>query len=196
MTELVMDAPPLVAEDRRQRLLDVATKLFSRKPYDQVTTDELTQAAGVAKGLLFKYFGSKDGLFLEIVQQQAQALRRAMRRRPGLTGRDSLHAATVAWLAYLKDHAAIYLWMLRYGIGTNPQLRQLEMREALHAITLALKDFGIENPDCCTRLPMLAWVGMAEATTLRWLDLGDDDPIEAADLIVDGFVWALGRLQR
>jgi AcrR family transcriptional regulator len=49
----------------RRLLLNAARELFARQDYRSTTTREIAQAAGVSEYLLFRYFGSKAGLFRE-----------------------------------------------------------------------------------------------------------------------------------
>lgn len=55
-------APPPVP----QRLMAAATRLFSERGYDRTSVQEIVEAAGVTKGALYHYFGSKDDLLHEI----------------------------------------------------------------------------------------------------------------------------------
>jgi AcrR family transcriptional regulator len=48
------------------RLLAEATRLFAERGYDRTSVQEIVQAAGVTKGALYHYFGSKDDLLHEI----------------------------------------------------------------------------------------------------------------------------------
>ena len=49
-----------------QRLLAAATRLFAEQGYDRTSVQEIVEAAGVAKGALYHYFGSKEDLLQEI----------------------------------------------------------------------------------------------------------------------------------
>ncbi|KAA9148549.1 TetR/AcrR family transcriptional regulator [Amycolatopsis acidicola] len=49
-----------------RRLLAAATKLFARKGFDRASVQEIVAAAGVTKGAMYHYFGSKDDLLSEI----------------------------------------------------------------------------------------------------------------------------------
>ncbi|MGP4001473.1 TetR/AcrR family transcriptional regulator [Streptomyces sp. 8N706] len=49
-----------------QRLLAAATRLFADRGYDRTSVQEIVEAAGVTKGALYHYFGSKDDLLHEI----------------------------------------------------------------------------------------------------------------------------------
>ncbi|MDJ1137867.1 TetR/AcrR family transcriptional regulator [Streptomyces iconiensis] len=49
-----------------QRLMAAATRLFAEQGYDRTSVQEIVEAAGVTKGALYHYFGSKDDLLHEI----------------------------------------------------------------------------------------------------------------------------------
>ncbi len=52
----------------RQRLLESALRLFTAKGYAATTVREIVAAAGVSKPVLYYYFGSKEGIYLELMQ--------------------------------------------------------------------------------------------------------------------------------
>lgn len=52
-------------KNAKERILKAAFELFSEKPYDEVTVDEVAKQAGVSKGGLFHYFPSKYELAKE-----------------------------------------------------------------------------------------------------------------------------------
>jgi AcrR family transcriptional regulator len=49
-----------------ERLIDAATRLFADKGYERVAVQEIVERAGVTKGAMYHYFGSKDDLLHEI----------------------------------------------------------------------------------------------------------------------------------
>jgi AcrR family transcriptional regulator len=53
---------------RKEQILKAATVLFANKGYAETTTLELSEAIGVASGTIFYHFGSKEGLFLAILE--------------------------------------------------------------------------------------------------------------------------------
>ncbi|QYN17754.1 TetR/AcrR family transcriptional regulator [Amycolatopsis sp. DSM 110486] len=59
---VVSDESPAVP----RRLLHHATKLFAKKGFDRTSVQEIVEAAGVTKGAMYHYFGSKDDLLYEI----------------------------------------------------------------------------------------------------------------------------------
>ena len=53
-------------EEKQSRVVNSALDEFSRKAYDTASTDEIAKNAGVSKGALFSYFGSKKQLYLYV----------------------------------------------------------------------------------------------------------------------------------
>jgi AcrR family transcriptional regulator len=53
----------------RQRLLEGAIELFTRKGYASTTVREIVAAAGVSKPVLYYYFRNKEGIYLELMNE-------------------------------------------------------------------------------------------------------------------------------
>ena len=59
----------------RQRLLRAAEEIFERRDYHEVQMDDVAEACGVGKGTLYRYFPSKQTLFLAVMFDGIQRLR-------------------------------------------------------------------------------------------------------------------------
>ena len=59
----------LEPDARREQILDCAVRLFGERPYSAVSTTEIAREAGVARGLLNHYFGTKRELYLDVVRR-------------------------------------------------------------------------------------------------------------------------------
>src|SRR5579862_885526 len=72
--------PPkrLPADVRRQQLLAVALRLFGARGFEATTMDDIAEAAGVTKPLLYQHFASKRALYLELLESVAQSLLEAI----------------------------------------------------------------------------------------------------------------------
>ena len=57
----------LPAEQRRSQLLEVATELFAAHGFHATSMDDLAEAAGVTKPVLYQHFPSKRALYLELL---------------------------------------------------------------------------------------------------------------------------------
>jgi TetR/AcrR family transcriptional regulator len=61
-------------EQRQKMILDNGIAEFSRKPYTEASTDDITKASGISKGLLFHYFGSKREFYFYCLEQALWAI--------------------------------------------------------------------------------------------------------------------------
>jgi AcrR family transcriptional regulator len=66
-------------EKTRQRILDAATAEFARHGLGGARVDRLAQRAGANKRMLYYYFGSKEALFLAVLEAAYQRIRDAER---------------------------------------------------------------------------------------------------------------------
>jgi len=57
-------------KDRKQVILETATRIFARFGYTKTALDEIAQEASIAKGTIYYYFSSKEELFLQVVKAQ------------------------------------------------------------------------------------------------------------------------------
>src|SRR5271170_6435085 len=76
--DLQVSARRLTARQRRRQLVAVALELFARRGYRAATMDDIAEAAGVTKPLVYQHFSSKRALYLELVESVSQDLRAAI----------------------------------------------------------------------------------------------------------------------
>ena len=58
-------------QERKQEILETAMRLFQEKGYEKTSISDIAKAIGVAQGLCYRYFPSKEVLFDEVVDQYA-----------------------------------------------------------------------------------------------------------------------------
>jgi len=58
-------------QDTRRKLLDAAVTAFAAQGYERANVDDISQAAGFAKGTIYNYFDSKRAILLALVEQIA-----------------------------------------------------------------------------------------------------------------------------
>jgi AcrR family transcriptional regulator len=62
-------ARPGAGRPVKERLLRVATRLFARHGFEGTSVQDIVDAAGVTKGAMYHYYGSKDDLLYEVYHQ-------------------------------------------------------------------------------------------------------------------------------
>ncbi len=68
----------VLPEEKRERILRVATDLFAERGFNRTDMGEISRRAGVAKGSLYNYFHSKDELFLYLCRNGIERFRQAV----------------------------------------------------------------------------------------------------------------------
>jgi AcrR family transcriptional regulator len=184
----------LSPDDRRAQLLELAIRMFTERPYDDFSMDELAGAAGVSKGLLYHYFPSKRALYMESLRAAAAEMLALTRTDPSLPRAQQLEAAVDAYLTYVHEHAAGYRALLRGGIGTDPEVAEVaeEVRRAMRDRVLA--GLGIDEPRPRLRLAVTGWVGLVEAASLDWLERPDVSQEELVRLLTAALPAILAAL--
>src|ERR1700716_1118956 len=73
MTFMSVDPAPrgrrLGPDERREQIFSCAVRLFSQRPYSAVSTSDIAADAGVARGLINHYFGTKRKLYLAVIKR-------------------------------------------------------------------------------------------------------------------------------
>jgi AcrR family transcriptional regulator len=64
----------LSAEDRRTAILDAALEVFSRRGYNGASIDDIAQAAGISKALIYEHFPSKKDLHVSLLERHTQEI--------------------------------------------------------------------------------------------------------------------------
>jgi AcrR family transcriptional regulator len=64
----------LTAEERRAGILDAALAVFSARGYHPSSIDDIAREAGISKALIYEHFDSKQGLYGDLLEQNANEL--------------------------------------------------------------------------------------------------------------------------
>lgn len=169
----------LSVEQRREELLEAATRIFSTTPYGDVSTQDLAKASGTSQGLLFHYFESKAGLYTAFLERHAHALFDA-------TTPNSVEAALELYLERIA--AAPFAWAAGKHGGEEPteamNLRILRRDEAVEKLCELL--------DSSDELAASGFLGFVDAICLDWVDNGC--PAQQRSTIIAKSLAVLGAL--
>src|SRR3954468_11834422 len=189
----------LSTDARREQLVALGIDIFSERPFDEVSIDDIAAAAGISKGLLYHYFPSKRDFYVAVVRSAADEMQALTEPDPALEPRARLAAALERYLEYVETHARGYATVLRAGIGSDPAVA--DVVEGVRRVMVArlLEDLpGGEGgePPPALRVAVRGWVGFVEAASLDWLERRGLDRDGLRDMLVaalDGAVSAAAR---
>lgn len=107
----------------RARLLEAAAEAFARDGLDGANINDISLAAGLAKGTVYNYFPSKEALFLTVIEE-ACLLAASGTEAAGAQAstRDRLHAAIASDMAWAHEHEAFARVLVRELFAGKPEL--------------------------------------------------------------------------
>lgn len=193
----------LATDERRARLLVLGEALFSRHPYDELTTDVIAAEGSISKGLLFHYFGSKRGFYIATIENVAERLLGYVELDPARSPFDAVLDALERFLDFVHDHAAIYRALLRGGLGADPQSQAIVDRvrwTTVHRVLSLLEPGHAVPTDGRPELTpsgvrLYGWVGCTEALSVAWID-GRLDRDRIRTLMIESFAPVLAAWPR
>jgi AcrR family transcriptional regulator len=162
----------LTAEQRRQQLVDVALELFARRGYRATTMDDIADAAGVTKPLVYQHFSSKRALYLELVNSIAQelliAIRGAVMQAEGPRQQVEMGFAAYFRLVISREDEFRLLYGRDHADDKELGRALRTVEDAIAAAIEPLIDAGLDDDH--RRLMAYAVVGMAEGASRRFME--------------------------
>ena len=179
----------LPADLRRQQLLDVALQLFARRGFNATTMDDIAEAAGVTKPLLYQHFDSKRALYLELLGSVSDTMLEAIGKAVAAAGgpRQQVEGGFAAYFHLVVTHGDAFQLLFGSDVPNDPELSRA-VRDVENSIAESIDeliDAGLDEDH--RRLLAYAVVGMAEGASRHFLAVrdpteGDPDESEATRL--------------
>lgn len=186
----------LARDTRRQQLVELGLKLFAKRAYEDVSIDEVAREAGMSKGLLYHYFGSKRGFFNEVVRSAADELVAAIEPDPTLSGPANVRRGLLAWFAFVEARADAYLALMSGGIATGEGVGPILESVREQIVARILDGIGAGEVPPTFRVAARSWLGGVEAAACDWLAHRDVTPEQLADVLVASLLGAFFAAQR
>ena len=164
-------------DERRAQILACARRLFSERSYNAVSTTEIAREAGVARGLLHHYFGTKRDLYLEVVRSLVRMPSNPVPlEAPGRDLKVVIAESVDRWLQMLERNQGTWLAAIGgRGLGRDPEVEAIleEARErAADRLIEALQTYEAAQAPPALRATVRAYSGFAEAASVEWLTRG------------------------
>jgi AcrR family transcriptional regulator len=181
----------LSTDARREQLVALGVEMFSERPFDEVSIDDIAASAGISKGLLYHYFPSKRDFYVEVVRHSADEMQAVTETDPDLAPLERLSEGLDKYLAYVETHARGYSTVLRAGIGSDREVAAIVEEVRATMVARILDDFPGESAPGI-RIAVRGWVGFAEAASLEWLERRELTRDELRDLLIQALTGAIG----
>jgi AcrR family transcriptional regulator len=167
----------LPAEQRRSQLLAVACDVFADRGFHATSMDDVAEAAGVTKPVLYQHFPSKRALYRELLDDAAHRLLGAVRGATidAPSGRARVHEGFTAYFRFVTSNRAAFRLLFGESVRNDDEFAGVADRVIEEIATLVAGLIEIDAEPAHRRVLAHAVVGIAEATSRRL-------PREGADL--------------
>jgi AcrR family transcriptional regulator len=163
--------------------------------------DELAEAAGVSKPVLYQHFGSKRDLYLELLEDVgARLLEDIAKATAAASGpRQQVEAGFAAYFRFVSDRESAFRLLFGGARSSRPTTRERvgdqafadavrRVEDAIAEAIAALIDADIDTDH--RRLLAYAVVGLAEGTGRFWLRGSRRDRPEVLARRIADLTWA------
>ncbi|MCB1000766.1 MAG: TetR/AcrR family transcriptional regulator [Acidimicrobiales bacterium] len=182
----------LPAGERREQILEVAVQVFARHGYHGTSMNDIAEAAGVTKPVLYQHFDSKQDLYLALIDEVGHRMITAIAKATagatnGKAQTESGFCAYFRWVA--QDHDAFLLLFATQAnrdAAATKAIRKITSEAASAIAPLIAAEIDHEQQ----RTIAHGLVGLAEGVSRRLVERGEEfDPDELGRL-VSNLAWA------
>ena len=187
-----MSSPRLSAPARREQILDVALEVLGRAGYHGASMNDIAEAAGVTKPVLYQHFESKRELYRAVLDEVGNRLLSSIAKATadapdGKSQTERGFQAYFRWVA--NDHDA---FMLLFGGGVR---RDDEFRDAIRRITddaagAIAPLIAVDIDDEQRRTLAHALIGLAEGASRRLVEHGEPFDPDVIAASISQLAWA------
>jgi AcrR family transcriptional regulator len=193
-----------VTADKRRVLLDAAVRVFARKGYHEARVGDIAEEAGVAHGLLYHYFASKEEVLETIFRDTWSELLAAVREveESGAPAREQLRqVAAILLRAWRRDADLVRVLVREVTRSAEVGKRVAEIGDAFAAIERIVRRGqadGEFREELDPRLASVIFYGAIEEVLTGWvLELlpdGDAEVARAEETVVEVVAGGLAVL--
>lgn len=161
----------LSADERRAQLERIASRMFADAGYHGVSMEQLADAAGVSKPVLYQHFPSKRALYVELLEDVRAGLLGRLTDATGsvATGRARVEAGFAAYFRFVTEHRSSFRLLFGASVRNDPEFAAVAEATVHDAAAAIVPLIDIPAPEEQRLVLADALVGMAEATSRRVL---------------------------
>jgi TetR/AcrR family transcriptional regulator, fatty acid metabolism regulator protein len=194
-----------LTSDKRRMILEAAVRVFARRGFHACRVADIADEAGVAYGLVYHYFGSKDEILDTVFLERWNVMLEMIREVDGceLAPREKLHeVASFIVDSYSHDPDVMKVIIVEVTRAANSfgqthlgQIRQAY--ELIGDIVIKAQAQGAFKPEIDSRFAAMAFYGAIEQMLTGWIfDLlpsGPEHFERSKSLVVEAVCGGLER---
>lgn len=137
-------------EERRNEIIETAGKLFEEKGYEQTQVQDIVNEIGVAKGLFYYYFKSKDEVMEELADRYADAIIDAVNKLidKDISTFDKINRIFQIFIDSAEKKSGIFMGILNVKNGITHERIFFNVGEKMVPLVTELILSGNDNGEC------------------------------------------------
>ncbi|MGE3809929.1 MAG: TetR/AcrR family transcriptional regulator [Candidatus Nanopelagicales bacterium] len=178
----------LPRRERRAQLLDAAREVFVAQGYHAAAMDDIAEAAGVSKPVLYQHFPGKLDLYLALLDQSGEAMLAGLNAALESTtdNKQRVTAAVAVYFEFVEDpggaHRLIFESDLTNEAAVRARVDRFNDACAAGMARIIMEDTGLTEGEAL--LLAAGLLGMSQTAARHWLrDQGRIPRSEAARLV-------------
>jgi AcrR family transcriptional regulator len=185
-------APRLPAQARREQILDVAVQVFARNGFHGASMNDVADAAGVTKPVLYQHFDSKQELYLALIGEVGRRLLLAITKATAgaTTGREMTELGFKAYFRFVADDRDAFLLMYGTGASRDEEATTAVRRISAEAAKAISPLIAVDIDPVHRRVLAQGLVGTAEGVSRYLVELGGEFDPEVVGKQVADLAWA------
>lgn len=166
----------------RQKILDAAVQVFSRKGYHDTRVDDIVTESETSKGAVYFHFPSKEQIFLALVDEFAGLLENKLMgaisgQVSGVRGVDAALRTGLETFGKYRGLAKIFM-VQAVGLGAAFEQKRLQILDRFASVIKAYLDQAVAEGDIQpldTQITAYAWIGAINEVVIRWVYTGEPE---------------------
>jgi AcrR family transcriptional regulator len=168
----------MTREQRHEQLLELGMQAVVDASFDALSVEQVADAAGISRGLLFHYFPTRRDFLVAIAEAGAAQLLEVTAPDPDLDPIAQLRTGMAAFVDYIVERRKAYVSLVQGAAGGDPAMLQVVRRTRQRIVERLLAGVGLslEDAPATLRLGLHGWLGFVEEAAITWLESDDAPP--------------------
>lgn len=193
-----------IDEDKRKRIINSAFEEFSKNGFKKASTNEIVKNAKVSKGILFHYFGNKQGLYDKLIEYALDLIIDSLEE--GINWEESdffLRAKRAVIIKASMTNRFPYIYEFLMKVFEGMKIEEVQLKTMSHSAELMNKtythniDFTLfkDNLDMTVTMNIIKWTfeKMGADAWGKSLNQGTPLDVELLNGQSDTYIKALRR---
>ena len=181
------------AAERREQLLRTAVGVFAQHGYHATSMNDVAEAAGVTKPVLYQHFSSKRELFIELLDDIGADLRETIAKATADAAgpRQQIEQGFRAYFSFVEGSTDAFRVLFGSGARRDPEFASFA-RAVETSIAEAISELIVVEGEPVEQSLLLAHsiVGMTEAASRYWLAHDREPDVDQLAAQLSQLAWS------